>query len=350
LSDDDLPSPERAFGEESRRQLLEEYFSGIPSITPGDAWTHIYRLLLWIDRTTGLAHCYESDKSQPGRPWYARSLAYHKWLSAALKETPESLATKLDWLFSRGSERLAKSLVNQQARRAELATQQRADYQGFPEPGEDPALEQAVLEELKPWLSSAPPPEAMVRLIQRVRSYLSQENKRKNLLGEGFEDALALLIRRLPGASKLQVKVRPVLHALPGFRTAPRNEKPRTVDLAVIGPRKRRILVTAKWSVRADREEQFAVDFDAYARLEDAGTDFEYVLVTNEFDAARLTAACDRRRQNAKLFSAVVHINPLGPLAAYGSTGRGAALKLSKHIESGRLSSLENWLKSLTTG
>jgi hypothetical protein len=55
-----------------------------------------------------------------------------------------------------------------------------------------------------------------------------------------------------------------------------------------------RTLVTAKWSVRADREEQFMSDFQAYERLESAGRDFGYVLITNEFDAARLRAACER--------------------------------------------------------
>ena len=35
-----------------------------------------------------------------------------------------------------------------------------------------------------------------------------------------------------------------------------------------------RTLVTAKWSVRADREEQFMRDFQAYERLESAGRDF----------------------------------------------------------------------------
>ena len=51
-------------------------------------------------------------------------------------------------------------------------------------------------------------------------------------------------------------------------------------------------------------------DFQTYERLEAAGEDFAYVLVTNEFDAARLRAACERRRQNAPLFTHVVHINP----------------------------------------
>jgi hypothetical protein len=58
-----------------------------------------------------------------------------------------------------------------------------------------------------------------------------------------------------------------------------------------------------RFSMRADREEQFQSDFEAYARLESAGQDFDYVLITIEFDAARLKAACERRKQNAAPFS-----------------------------------------------
>lgn len=341
---------QRAFGSESRRQMLEEYFGQAGKVTPASAWKHVYRLLLWIDRTTGLAHCYESDKAQPGRPWYARSLAFHDWVSHALGADPSALGTHVDWLFTRGTERLAAVIARQQAERAAHAAEQRAPYEGrgFPGPGEDPALESLVREALAPWLPAPPPPEAMRNLAQRIRTYLAQENKRKNLVGEGFEDVLASLIGRLPDASKLKVSARPVLHALPGFRPPPGNEKPRKVDLAVIGPGRRRVLVSAKWSVRADREEQFGVDFEAYARLEDAGRDFDFVLVTNEFDAARLNAACERRRQNAALFSSVVHVNPAGPLAAYGEERRGSAEKLAAHVKSGRLMSLERWLSKLT--
>ena len=344
--ENEAPVVDRAFGAESRRQLLDEYFSAAGTVSSRNAWAHAYRLLLWIDRTTGLAHCYESDKCQPGRPWYARSLAFHDWVSAELKSSPEALASQIDWLFTRGSERLAKILVKQQVERARMAAEQRAPYEGrgFPEPGEDPGIATAVLEELGPWFTRPPQADAVRRLTQRLRTYFSQENKRKNLVGEGFEDVLASIIGRLRGASKLQINVRPLLHSLPGFRPPPKNEKPRKVDLAIVGPKKRRALVSAKWSVRADREEQFGVDFEAYARLEDAGRDFEYVLVTNEFDAARLVAACERRRQNAALFSSVVHVNPVGPLAAYGTERRRSAVKLAEHIKSGRLMSLERWL------
>ncbi|MGH7886408.1 MAG: hypothetical protein ACREPG_00960, partial [Candidatus Binatia bacterium] len=86
-------------------------------------------------------------------------------------------------------------------------------------------------------------------------------------------------------------------------------------------------------------------DFEAYARLESAGQDFEYTLITNEFDAARLKAACDRRRQNALLFTHVVHVNPDAVLATYGEAVRGSATAVSAHVKDGRLMSLEAWLE-----
>ena len=144
------------------------------------------------------------------------------------------------------------------------------------------------------------------------------------------------------------MRTRPLLHDLPGFRPPPAREKPRRVDLAVLTPDGRRVLTTVKWSVRADREEQFAVDFDAYARFDDRGEDFRFTLITNEFDAARLVAACDRRAQNAHLFSEVVHVNPAGLLAAYGDKRRGAAARLDELVSSGRLVSLGSWVESLT--
>ncbi len=77
------------------------------------------------------------------------------------------------------------------------------------------------------------------------------------------------------------------------------------------------------------------------------GAPFEYVLVTNEFDAARLVNACDRLEGNAQLFSNVVHVNTAGVLAAYGTTGRGSALRLPDLAMSRRLISLEQWLSSI---
>jgi len=75
--------------------------------TPAEAWRHVYQLLLSIDRTTGLAHCYESDKCQPGRHWYGRSLRFHDWMSQQLDVAADVLAEHIDWLFSRASADLA---------------------------------------------------------------------------------------------------------------------------------------------------------------------------------------------------------------------------------------------------
>ena len=82
---------DRAFGFDNRARLLARYFDQAADepVTPESAWRHIYRLLLWIDRTIGLAHCYESDKCQPGRPWYARALRFHQWVSHQLGSSPE---------------------------------------------------------------------------------------------------------------------------------------------------------------------------------------------------------------------------------------------------------------------
>jgi hypothetical protein len=329
--------------------MIGEYLASAGPITASNSWQHVYRLLLWIDKTTGLAHCYESDKSQPGRPWYARSLAFHVWVANELGATPDALPGVIDWLFIRGSERLARALVRQQAERAKRAEQQRAPYSGMglPEPGEDAAFEELLRQELKPWMTKEPSQEALRALAQRLRTYLGQENKRKNLVGEGFEDVLASLMKQLPTAGALKIDVRQLLHGIPGFASPPRREKPKKVDLVVVGPRKRRVLVSAKWSIRADREEQFSSDFDVYARLERLGQDFEYVLVTNEFDPARLNAACERRKQNANMFSSVVHVNPRGVLAAYGGDRSSSADQVAKHIKSGRLISLERWLSQL---
>lgn len=88
-------------------------------------------------------------------------------------------------------------------------------------------------------------------------------------------------------------------------------------------------------------------DFQTYERLESMGEDFAYVLVTNEFDAARLRAACERRRQNAPLFTHVVHINPAAVDVVYRDAQSEGAAAIREHIAKGRLTSFETWLVQL---
>lgn len=346
-SNSDQETVSRVFGAENRTRLLKGYFDGIDSINPKNAWQHVYRLLLWIDRTTALAHCYESDKAQPGRAWYGRSLAFHDWVSKTLDIQPAKLGEEIDWLFREAVKDLASKAV---ASRTSAYMEQRLPYEGrgFPEPGEDPELVGIIKEILEPWMDRKPPEEELRKLTRRIHLYMHQENKRRNLVGEGFEDVIAEIISRLPVLQTLETRNRLPLHELPGFHAPPPNEKAKKVDLALIA-QNRRTLVSVKWSIRADREEQFQSDFEAYARLESAGQDFAYTLITNEFDAARLKAACERRRQNALLFTHVVHINPEGVLAAYGDASRGAAKEVRTHISDGRLLSLNAWLSFLAS-
>jgi len=228
----------------------------------------------------------------------------------------------------------------------------------MPLPGEDLELEALIKETLVSGLGAVPPQELVRLLAERVQAHLSSENKRKNLVGEGFEDTLAGLLTRLHGVSDVyEIVVRPALHELPGFNRPRGGEKTRKVDLALVRRQdRRRILVSCKWSVRSDREEQFATDFETYARLEASGNSFDYVLVTNEFDPARLAAACEMRRLNQVIFTDVVHVNPHGPRVVYEalpntttqrqSSGTTRALS---HINSGRVASLEHWLSQLGT-
>lgn len=343
---------DRAFGATNRARLFAQYFEQSGAPTPENAWLHVYRLLLWIDRTTGLAHCYESDKSQPGRHWYGRSLAFHAWLADELNVPPANAGAQLDWLFRKAIEDVVKVAGVVKASRNSAAAIQRAKFEGknMPEPGEDPELGVLIKKALRKYLNAEPTAEEWRHLTQEIFAHFALENKRRNLVGEGFEDLLAEIIRRVPSKTKLEVGTRVPIESIPGFTAPAASDKEKKIDLVVQRPRQpRRILTTVKWSIRADREEQFASDFAAYVKLERAGEIFDYVLVTNEFDPARLVAACERSAQNSHLFRHVVHINPAGLKAAYGSAPKKSAAKAVEHIANGRLISLANWLKQLAS-
>lgn len=346
-------SVKAAFGAKNRSRLIDTYFAGQPEadISAAAAWKHVYRLLLWADQTTGLGHCYESDKSQPGKNWYARSLAFHDWASSALGVKPADLATEIDWLFLRATKDLASEVLRNAERVSASAKRQRLPFAGrdFPEPGEDPELVSMVRDVLGIHLSGEPTPDQWRTLVQRIRQYLALENKRKNLVGEGFEDVLAQVIRRTCRISVDEVSTRRLLHELPGFSRSKRSDKPNKVDLAVIRPALRTI-VTAKWSVRADREKQFATEFAEYFTAESEGKPFDYVFITNEFDPARLMRACEKLVSNAHMFRYVVHISTDAIRATYGpSPHEDSMRKVIEYIDSGRLVSLERWLLSLTS-
>jgi len=95
------------------------------------------------------------------------------------------------------------------------------------------------------------------------------------------------------------VLTRSLLYEIPGFNRARQGMKENKVDLAIVRPTMRTI-VTAKWSVRADREKQFPTAYDEYINAESEGKKFQYVFVTNEFDPARLMRACENSTATAR--------------------------------------------------
>lgn len=346
----------RAFGADNRNRLIDRYFSttGQGDVSPATAWEHVYRLLVWLDPTTGLAHCYESDKSQPGKPWYARSLAFHDWLSSALKVDPGKLVEAIDWLFIKACSDLAAVMVRREVKLAEVAKRQRGHYEGrgFPEPGTDPELVAIIRNAMAPYLASEPPEGIWHAITQRVRQYLAVQNKRKNLVGEGFEDVLAQTVRRACKLPDDQIFTRSLLYDIPGFNRAKHGSKENKVDLAIIRP-SMRTLVTAKWSVRADREKQFPTEYAEYISAQSENRKFEYVFVTNEFDPARLMRACENLHNNNLMFDCVVHINTDALKACYqaatasDSKTTDSQRRVMKHIEDGRLISLDRWFRRL---
>lgn len=336
-----------AFGERNRARLIAQYFQE-HNEPEAPAWMHIYRLLLWVNQITGLAHCYESDKCQPGKPWYGRSLAFHDWASRSLNVEPMSLAENIDWLFRRATKDLAEEVLRNAQQRIKRAEQQRKPFadRGLPEPGEDLELVALIRESLAGHLHGEVPRPSWNILVERIREYLAQENKRKNLVGEGFEDVITAVIRqRIPAIS---VQARGLLHDLPGFNRVRQGEKLNKVDVAIIKPKpRRRTLVTAKWSIRADREKQFAADFGDYVNARADSEPFDYVLVTNEFDPARLMRACEKLGTNEYMFTHVVHINIDAIRATYGDNKEASALKVLGFIDAGRLVSFDRWLEQL---
>ena len=310
----------------------------------------VYRLLLWTDKTTGLAHCYESDKCQPGKPWHPRSLRFHAWLADALATSPREVAEGIDWLFRRTADDYARHMVQQYQTLLRRATQQRAPYidRQFPEPGEDPAIVLIIREVLGARLAQEPSPDEWRAMTQRIRELIAVENKRKNLVGEGFEDVLSAVARSFDARSQLDVRARCLLSTVPGFANTRIGDKPNKVDLALIRSSDgHRTIVTAKWSIRADREKQFPAEFASYVIAKSDNRPFDYVLLTNEFDPARLARACELSASNSLMFSKVVHISPSALRAVYGQQPEPTMRRVGQFMDEGRLMGLDNWLQSL---
>ncbi|MFP5461882.1 MAG: hypothetical protein ACLGII_09940 [Gammaproteobacteria bacterium] len=336
------------FGAVNRQRLIQQFLS-----ESADApWLAIYRLLLWTDKTTGLAHCYESDKCQPGKPWHPRSLRFHEWLADSLEVRPRDLAEGIDWLFRHTADDYAQYMLQQYQNLLRRARKQREPYANkeFPEPGEDPAIVDIVRDVLGDRLSAEPSEQEWRQMTQRIRELVAVENKRKNLVGEGFEDVLGAVIRDYDKERRLDVRTRVLLSEIPGFANTRLGDKPNKVDVAMIRCSDgHRTIVTAKWSIRADREKQFPAEFASYVMAKSDIRPFDYVLLTNEFDPARLKRACESAASNSVMFAKVVHICPAALRAVYGNAPESTMRDVIKYIDAGRILGIDEWLAGIVS-
>lgn len=343
------PPSDGPFSQPARLALISQFF-GTRSINADEAWKDVYRLLLWADPTTGLAHCYESDKAQPGRPWYARTLAFHSWLAMQFDVAPLELADELDWMFRQVIKRVAdEETARRQALERKAETQLAEFSRPMPAPDDDPELRD-IIEPLLMDGTFRPTDDSIRYVLRRVRAHITSENKRKNLLGRGFEDVLAGIIARLDIASRPSIATQTAIQDIDGFRPPREGDKDEKVDLHAITSSGRRVLVSAKWSVRSDREKQMLSDFRTYIDCNVRREPFEYVWVTNEFDPARLVSNATTTEGNRWLFDAVVHVCPRALEIVHELDRpalKGTPARLKRLIADGRVTGLADWLAQL---
>jgi hypothetical protein len=91
---------------------------------------------------------------------------------------------------------------------------------------EDPEVESELIGEVEALLQGEGIAAENAKRIARRSELLAKDfftlgNKRKNALGEGFEDLLFLLLRRVSKIPEEHISLRKSVSKLPGFRRAP---------------------------------------------------------------------------------------------------------------------------------
>ena len=353
------------FGKKSRVQILERHFKEEGTVTAETAWKFIYRELLWIDGSTGLAHLYESDKAQEGRSWYRRSVIFTDSLCAEFGGiTRGELKKRIDRLFRACLDKLVKT-QDSSAEEQEIITALAA-----PEAAADGSSE--IIEAASETQDDAPEPyvpdadlvaefTALIgerlgkadrqaellarRLVARARLYFTVERKRQNVLGEGFEDLLQLLIIKVSRVPKDRIVVRKRADTLPGFAHESTRERIEAPDIVILGDTRTDLLTSVRWSLRHDRQKQLSDELDCYVSLLSQDSFPRYALITNEYDPGRLinTNGLNRRGQGV---DAIYHVNTSLLLEAVHDHRQ--VNELERLIADNRIRSIEDFLNELS--
>jgi hypothetical protein len=183
-------------------------------------------------------------------------------------------------------------------------------------------------------------------LVAKARFYFTVERKRQNVLGEGFEDLLHLLITRISHIQDEYIVVRQRINKLPGFQSlSTTRERIEAPDIAIVRNNRTELIASVKWSLRHDRQKQLSDELDCYVDLLSQPTFPSYILITNEYDPGRLvnTDGLNRRGQRIER---IYHINLDLLLGTLHDHGRVRDLK--PLIEMGRLKSVKELLDDLS--
>ena len=268
------------FGKATRMRVLQQYFAQAGDVNSENAWEHVYRCLLWMNHGAGLAHVYDSNHMQPGGVFHSRAVRFTELLCRHWKITKKELPDQIDVLF--------KGCVSElKQRNAEISPVIDAQM--------DSELVLAIEAELFAEGITEPRALAVARKIEGLSNdFFTIGNKRKNALGEGFEDLLLILLQRVSRIPADKLKLRTPVSQMPGFRRAPprqkgekRKREPRP-DIAIVENNITHVITTAKWSMRQDRETQFQSEYSSLQTNKVQSTELTYALITNEFDIARL--------------------------------------------------------------
>jgi hypothetical protein len=289
------------FGGPVRKRALARYFATAGELTAANAWEHVYRLLLSIDRRTQLAHVMDSNHMQPGGAFYSRAVRFTDLLCERWEVTRDELPDHVDVMFKACvAEYLAKK-SRPVARAVQQTIEQLVDAGGGSQEVEEEVSEFLldIAELLATKLGITKTPELMDlvgEIERRAEHYFTIEKKRQNVRGEGFEDTLEWMLLESAGVPRGQLVVRTEANLLPGFKkplkTGKKKDKVPKPDLAITSPSKDLTLwiITAKWSLRQDRLDTFGQEAAYYRDHKIQTPKLDFVLVTNEMDVARLRA------------------------------------------------------------
>jgi hypothetical protein len=199
------------FGQATRMRVLDGYFAQAGAVDEQNAWEHVYRCLLWMNLGARLAHIYDSNHMQAGGVFHGRAVQFTGLLCAHWKITRKELPAQIDHLFRGCVAELRRRNVRPEG---ELDAETESE------------LISAIESVLRAEGIAEPKALAVARRIDGLcRDFFTVGNKRKNALGEGFEDLLWILLQRTCRIPTDKIKLRTPVSQMPGFRRAPKPPK-----------------------------------------------------------------------------------------------------------------------------